>query len=451
MSFFIKSKSINGTAKFSADKRRKRRAEPASSKNEEVTSSEDEDSDHNLAEESEDEHETAQEKKLRLAKVYLEEIEREEQRRLQDKEVSKEVISERLKTDHLKQIGKYRITIADKYQGVDQSNYKVLKCREQQNTITCLCLSSDDNWVFSGSKDGIVVKWSLKENKKFGIIPFVKVNVEQVKGHTGCIYSIAISTDSKFLVVGDSSNLIQVWDPQTLQHVSTLKGHKKPVTALCLKHNSHTLYSASSDRSVRVWTLDEMAFVETLFGHQDGITSIDVLNSDKPLSSGGRDGTVRLWKVSEESQLIFNAHPGNIDCVKWISDQYFVSGGDDGQVSVWSCLKKKPISCVKAAHGVDSSNNQPFWISAVGSHVHSDVIASGSQDGFLRLWKLENKFLQITKLFEIPVPGFINALAFTSDGRKLVVGVGRDHRLGRWNTVKSAVNSIHVIPLQIND
>lgn len=187
---------------------------------------------------------------------------------------------------------------------------------------------------------------SLKEKKKLGIIPFVKININEVKGHTGCIYSIAISTDNKFLVrvncinlhfyknylqvIGDSSNFIQIWDPCSLKHISTLKGHKKPVTALCIKHNSHTLYSASNDRSVRVWSLDEMAFVETLFGHQDGITSIDVLNSERPVSSGGRDGTVRLWKVSEESQLIFNAHPGNIDCVKLISDNYFVSGGDDG-------------------------------------------------------------------------------------------------------------------------
>lgn len=130
--------------------------------------------------------------------------------------------------------------------------------------------------------------------------------------------------------MGDTSGMIQIWNPLTLEHINTLKGHRKSVTGLCFKQNSHTLYSCSIDRSVRVWSLDDMAFVETLFGHQDGVTAIDILNSDKPVTSGGRDGTIRLWKVSEESQLIFNAVGGNIDAIKLINEQNFISGGDDG-------------------------------------------------------------------------------------------------------------------------
>lgn len=98
MSFFLKSKPVNGIARvnppmsaneidflnywfqFSADQRRKRKAEVFSKEKHEITSSEDEEvtNESNLAEQSsEDEDETAQEKKLRLAKIYLEEIERE--------------------------------------------------------------------------------------------------------------------------------------------------------------------------------------------------------------------------------------------------------------------------------------------------------------------------------------------------------------------------------------
>ncbi|RZC36824.1 U3 small nucleolar RNA-interacting protein 2, partial [Asbolus verrucosus] len=433
MSFFIKSKQVNGSLKFSAGKRRKRKAEKIPKKDDEITSSEDEDNQINLPHQpSEDEEETAQEKKLRLAKLYLEEIEREEKQRLEDKEVSKEVISKRLKTDHLKQMGKFQTTIADKYTGVDESNIKILKCREQRNTVTCLCVSSNNNWIFSGR--------SIKERKKIGVIPFVKTNIDRILGHSSCIFSVAISTDNKFLVVGDASGMIQIWNPSDLSHVGTLKGHKKAVTGLCLKSNSHTLYSASNDRSVRVWSLDEMAFVETLFGHQDGITCIDVLHSDKPVSSGGKDGSIRLWKVSEESQLIFNAHPGNIDTVKLINEQNFVSGGDDGQLSVWSSMKKKPLCSVKQAHGCDATNSQPYWISAVASYIHSDIVASGSQDGCIRLWKLQDRHRIISKMFEIPLTGCINTLAFTSDGKYLIAGLGKDHRLGRWSTVKSAVN-----------
>lgn len=136
---------------------------------------------------------------------------------MEDQEFSKEIISKRLKDDHLKQIGKYEFLIADKFQGVDEKEIKILKCREQTNTITCLCISSNNQWIFSGSKNGVVVKCklrkkkfkistkniilgSLKESKKLGFIPFVKTNVDRILGHTGSILSIAISSDEQFLV-----------------------------------------------------------------------------------------------------------------------------------------------------------------------------------------------------------------------------------------------------------
>jgi ribosomal RNA-processing protein 9 len=38
-------------------------------------------------------------------------------------------------------------------------------------------------------------------------------------------------------------------------------------------------------------------------------------------------------------------------------------------------------------------------------------------------------------------------MAFTSDGDYLIVGVGQEHRLGRWWKIREAKNGILVIPL----
>ena len=51
-------------------------------------------------------------------------------------------------------------------------------------------------------------------------------------------------------------------------------------------------------------------------------------------------------------------------------------------------------------------------------------------------------------VFHIPIKGFINALAFTSDGQHLIAAVGQEHRLGRWWRDSSAKNSVVIIPLQ---
>lgn len=122
MSFFIKGKDTNRNKKLASkykQNNRKRKFEKPKLRPKDDNEDDDEissDSDEELRkndihpESSEDEHETAQEKKLRLAKVYLEEIEKEERERLQDKEglnQHDDVIAKRLKEDYLRQTGKF--------------------------------------------------------------------------------------------------------------------------------------------------------------------------------------------------------------------------------------------------------------------------------------------------------------------------------------------------------
>lgn len=226
-----------------------------------------------------------------------------------------------------------------------------------------------------------------------------------------------------------------------ISNATTLRG-------LSFKKDSHTLYSCSVDKTIKVWSLEEMAYVETLFGHQDMIASIDSLYRDRVVSSGGHD--LRIWKITEETQLIYNGHVGNIDNVRLINEETFVSGGDDGQICIWSIMRKKPLHCIENAHGKDLYNDQPRWITSLAALINTDLIASGSYDGFVRLWKLNNNFKNSVEILKIQVNGVINALSFTSDGQSLVVGVSRDYRFGRWNTIKNAKNSILVMPFVIS-
>lgn len=65
-----------------------------------------------------DGEETAQDKKVRLAKLYLAEVEREECERAEREVIDKDVIAHRLKEDYLEQSGKLKKTVADNYVGL---------------------------------------------------------------------------------------------------------------------------------------------------------------------------------------------------------------------------------------------------------------------------------------------------------------------------------------------
>ncbi|XP_062537695.1 U3 small nucleolar RNA-interacting protein 2 [Armigeres subalbatus] len=448
-SFFLKGKPRTSTKrKFEKSKPNKKDNPPAKKgkdeSEEEIDSDEEEEQTlassgkkFNFEDEDEGFRETAQDKRLRLAKKYLKEVEETERERKNDEEIH-DSVSTVLKEDYLESIGRLYREVSTQYKGFDLEKSVSLRFKQQHLSPTCLCLTEDDRFLYVANKNGIIVRWDLTKKERLAV----------TKPQKTAIQSLAISHDLKFLVVADGTNEIKVLDGTTLESVNSLSGHSDVVTGVVFRKNTHQLYSCAKDRTVKVWSLDEMLYVETLYGHQTPVTSIDALSRERAITSGGSDCSIRIWKIVEESQLVYNCPPSvdSIECVKLIGDEHFLSCGTDGSLSVWSSGKKKPMHTVPLAHG-KTTNGEANWITAIASLLNTDVIASGSCDGFVRVWRLVGAGKTIEPLMEIPVEGFVNALTFSNDGKQLIVCVGQEHRLGRWWTLKQAKNRTVVIPL----
>lgn len=68
-----------------------------------------------------------------------------------------------------------------------------------------------------------------------------------------------------------------------------------------------------------------------------------------------------------------------------VNEDWFVTGGEDGDLALWFALKKKPAVMVPAAHGRGSAGTAR-WLTALACLRQSDLILSGSSDGYVRLW-----------------------------------------------------------------
>ncbi|XP_065220965.1 U3 small nucleolar RNA-interacting protein 2 [Planococcus citri] len=451
MPFFIRKAAKRKNQDDGKRSKKTKKKEPPPKKDEEVVESESDDDisiEPDVSSEDEDKYLTAQEKKVKIAQKYLADVQKEEIEKLENFDDVSDHVLKKLKHDELEKAGKLKKKLADHIKL--SKDKKLLTCKQHKLSITCIAVSSDNKYLYSSSKDYSIVKWSLESFTKliFKCLKFKKNSTDPRQDYHNCLINcLAISRDDKHLVSGDEKGNIRIWDTETLNHIRVFKDHKKAVTGLAICRDTNYLFSTSKDLLVKCWNLNEMGYMETLFGHQAEVTSVDIINENRVLTAGGTDKTIRLWKIQEESHLIFNAPTCCVEIVRKLDDGFFVSGGDDGSLCLWGTLKKKPLHVINAAHGLDPINKQPNWITAIAVLPNSDLIASGSCDNNIRLWKWNQTVKSIIPLNNIEIPGFVNAIQFTSDGHYLIAGIGKEHRLGRWQNIQQAKNSIICIQI----
>jgi ribosomal RNA-processing protein 9 len=466
-----------------------------------IASSDDDEDDHtpSFQEDDSSEEENLEVKKVRLAREYLEKIDAsddsgdasDDDDDYDDASLDKDdTVSRKLQRDRLKQAGALEREYADKVEQSVESLLKHVVDETPSSTLsaeasarawvergyvtmlnghdlspTCVALQASGEKAVSGSKDHSVILWDIETQHKIGhlCLPWKKQSDRKKidgscnsKNRTlGQVLSVACSDDGRYAVVGKRGATVSVYDIRTScdnSLVKTFTGHKGPVTCLAFRSKSLQLFSGSDDRCIRHYSLDEMMYLETLYGHQFGVTGIDCHRRERPVSVG-RDRTARSWKLAEDSHLIFRggAKVPAADAVTVIKDDWFVSGHEDGLLSLWMSDKKRAVSSVEHAHGHDSNGGNRSVVS-LASIKGSDVVASGSYDGYLRFWKVQSgrklDERSISALCTVPLHGFINGIAFGPKAKFVVATVGQEHRGGRWERVARAKNRLTIIQLE---
>ena len=469
---------------------------------------------------SELENETGAKKRLRLAEQYLEKVRHEvAEAGGEPGAVDDELLEKRLLEDVAETKGRLYRHIADDYD-FGAATACAFRAPPKCSTAIAACGA----YVYTASKDGELAKWEIpglgpvpQELKKQNQKQHGRVNAPRPlrrrpaklastphanhstfdssrPHHTAAILCVAASQDGRFVATGGADRRLIIWSATDLAPLRAFHQHRAPVTGLAFRRGTNQLYSSSADRTVKTWDLDAMAYVETLFGHQDEVLDVAALAPERCLSAGAGDRTVRLWKVAEETQLVFRgggfgrgerdgkpvAVEGSIERVAFVDDETFVSGSDSGALALWSVYRKKPVFVVPLAHGLEPAMKPeeafaeldmtgrkvpappaPRWITALKAIPYSNLVLSGSWDGYVRAWKVsedKKRLEQISTLGQeqgdvetLPdaegpelcsAQGVINDIDVVETGTRgseklyVVAALGREHRLGRWKVLK---------------
>jgi WD40 repeat protein len=319
--------------------------------------------------------------------------------------------------------------------------------------VTAVSVHLDGRQAVSAGADGTLRVWDLEKGACLMVM----------RGHALRVTAATLHPDGRRLVSASEDQTIKLWDLQTGDCLQTLSGHTGCVNTLAIQRSGKRLVSGSDDHTLRVWDLAGDTPPRIIAGHGDRVAAVS-LDADgrRATSAGGR--CLKLWDLETE-ECIQWTDPGvdeilaatmlpDGDCVVVCGGEFYpdvlcalgvwdLSTGvvrwavaehtspvravallPSGQQVLWgdeADIRIQDLSgSIDAPEPLDHADN----VRAVAINAGCTLGASGGDDGSVVVWDARTGERKIA----VDGCGFVSAIAFHPDGRRVVWTTNRFRR-----------------------
>ncbi|MEW6102996.1 MAG: WD40 repeat domain-containing protein, partial [bacterium] len=154
--------------------------------------------------------------------------------------------------------------------------------------------------------------------------------IQRLEGHTGRVFSVAISPDGAMLASGSDDEIICLWETKTDRLIQRLEGHTNWVRSVAFSPDGNILASGSDDRTICLWETKTGRLIQRLEGHTGWVWSVVISPDGRILISGSDDGTIRFFRISDGKEIIAFAARDK-DWVSFTPEGYYIGEGNFGR------------------------------------------------------------------------------------------------------------------------
>ncbi|KAK1935401.1 Pre-mRNA-processing factor 19 2 [Phytophthora citrophthora] len=270
---------------------------------------------------------------------------------------------------------------------------------------------------------------------------------------------VAIDAKRPTLVAtGGVDKHAKIFDSEKQQLVATLTGHSKKLSHVEFHPTADMVLTASHDKTVKLWTPQEEGYGVgyTLDGFDDAVTCASIHPTGNYVLSGSLDATWAIHDVRRGQLLTRYTLNGELSMPNASAGKPKKAANEargacfhpDGGI-FGTAAKSKLVQmwAVNSLSNVVTFEGHSAPVTALGFSENGYHLASGSEDGVVKLWDLR----KATNFFELDLKkenpklklGAINAINFDASGSHLAVASAQSVQVlkevskNKWEVVKT--------------